>query len=171
VIGASPACIATHPGDMAVALRVLDASVETVDAGGRARTIAIADFHKLPGGTPQVETALEPGELVTAVTLPAPVGGVHVYRKVRDRASYAFALVSVATIVQKDGTGRVALGGVAARPWRDERAEAHLPQGAKAVIDRLLAGAAPTPANAFKLPLAERTLAAAIAQATSNASA
>jgi len=171
VIGASPACIATHPSDMAVAMRVLDASVETVDAAGRARTIAIADFHKLPGGTPQVETALEPGELITAVTLPAPVGGTHVYRKVRDRASYAFALVSVAAVVQKDGSGRVALGGVAPRPWRDERAEAHLPQGAKAVTDRLLAGAAPTPDNAFKLPLAERTLAAAIAQATSRASA
>jgi xanthine dehydrogenase YagS FAD-binding subunit len=171
VIGASPACIATHPSDMAVAMRVLDASVETVDADGRARTIAIADFHKLPGGTPQVETALEPGELITGVTLPAPVGGAHVYRKVRDRASYAFALVSVAAILQKDGTGRVALGGVAARPWRDERAEAHLPQGAKAVTDRLLAGATPTPGNAFKLPLAERTLAAAIAQASSQASA
>jgi len=171
VIGASPACIATHPSDMAVAMRVLDASVETVDADGRARTIPIADFHKLPGGTPQVETALAPGELITAVTLPAPVGGTHVYRKVRDRASYAFALVSVAAIVQKDGSGRVALGGVAARPWRDERAEAHLPQGAKAVTDRLLAGAEPTPGNAFKLPLAERTLAAAIAQATSQASA
>jgi xanthine dehydrogenase YagS FAD-binding subunit len=171
VIGASPACIATHPSDMAVAMRVLDASVETVDAAGRARTIAIADFHKLPGGTPQVETALEPGELITAVTLPAPVGGQHIYRKVRDRASYAFALISVAAIVHQDGRGRVALGGVAARPWRDERAEAHLPQGAKAVTERLLAGAEPTPSNAFKLPLAERTLAAAIAQATSRASA
>jgi xanthine dehydrogenase YagS FAD-binding subunit len=171
VIGASPACIATHPSDMAVAMRVLDASVETVDADGRARTIPIADFHKLPGGTPQVETALAPGELITAVTLPAPVGGTHVYRKVRDRASYAFALVSVAAIVQKDGSGRVALGGVAPRPWRDERAEAQMPHGAKAVTDRLLAGAEPTPDNAFKLPLAERTLAAAIAQATSRASA
>ena len=165
VIGASPACIATYPGDMAVAMRVLDASIETVRPDGRARTIPIADFHKLPEGTPQVENALEPGELITAVTLPRPVGGTHVYRKVRDRASYAFALVSVAAIVQKDGSGRVALGGVAPKPWRNEAAEAAMPRGAKAVTDQLLAGAQPTAENAFKLPLAERTLAAALLQA------
>jgi xanthine dehydrogenase YagS FAD-binding subunit len=165
VIGASPACIATYPGDMAVAMRVLDASIETVRPGGRTRTIPIADFHKLPQGTPQVENALEPGELITAVTLPRPVGGIHVYRKVRDRASYAFALVSVAAIVQKDGSGRVALGGVAPKPWRNTEAEAELPHGAKAVMDKLLAGAQPTAENAFKLPLAERTLAAALMQA------
>ena len=165
VIGASPACIATYPGDMAVAMRVLDASIETVKPDGRARTIPIADFHKLPEGTPQVENALEPGELITAVTLPRPVGGTHVYRKVRDRASYAFALVSVAAIVQKDGSGRVALGGVAPKPWRNADAEAELPRGAKAVTDKLLAGAQPTAENAFKLPLAERTLAAALLQA------
>lgn len=165
VVGASPTCIATHPSDMAVAMRVLDASVETVRADGRARTIPIADFHTLPEGHPEIETALEPGELVTAVTLPKPVGGTHVYRKVRDRASYAFALVSVAAIVQRDGSGRVALGGVAPKPWRDPAAEAALPHGAKAVTDRLLAGARPTADNAFKLPLAERTLAAALAQA------
>jgi xanthine dehydrogenase YagS FAD-binding subunit len=165
VIGASPACIATHPSDMAVAMRVLDASVETVRPDGHARVIPIADFHKLPEGQPQVENALEPGELVTAVTLPKPLGGTHVYRKVRDRASYAFALVSVAAIVQKDGSGRVALGGVAPRPWRNESAEGELPRGAKAVTDRLLAGAHPTDENAFKLPLAERTLAAVLSQA------
>ena len=165
VIGASPACIATYPGDMAVAMRVLDASIETVKPDGRARTIPIADFHKLPEGTPQVENALEPGELITAVTLPRPVGGTHVYRKVRDRASYAFALVSVAAIVQKDGSGRVALGGVAPKPWRNADAEAELPHGAKAVTDKLLAGARPTAENAFKLPLAERTLAAVLSQA------
>ena len=165
VIGASPACIATYPGDMAVAMRVLDASIETVRPDGRVRTIPIADFHKLPEGTPQVENALEPGELITAVTLPRPVGGTHVYRKVRDRASYAFALVSVAAIVQKDGSGRVALGGVAPKPWRNADAEAELPRGAKAVTDKLLAGAQPTAENAFKLPLAERTLAAALLQA------
>src|SRR6201999_3780199 len=141
VIGASPACIATHPSDMAVAMRVLDASIETVRPDGRARVIPIADFHKLPEGTPQVETALAPGELITAVSLPKPLGGMHVYRKVRDRASYAFALVSVAAVVQKDGSGRVALGGVAPRPWRDEAADALLPQGASAVVGRLLAGA------------------------------
>ena len=165
VVGTSPACIATHPSDMAVAMRLLDASVETVRPDGQSRVIPIADFHKLPGGTPQVETALVQGELITAVTLPKPLGGVHVYRKVRDRSSYAFALVSVAAVLQKDGSGRVALGGVAPRPWRDEAADSLLPQGANAVVGKLLAGAAPTEQNAFKVPLARRTLAAALAQA------
>lgn len=167
VVGSSEACIATHPSDMAVAMRVLDASVETVRPDGRTRVIPIADFHRLPGNTPHIDTNLERGELITAVTLPRPVGGTHVYRKVRDRASYAFALVSVAAIVQRDGTGRVALGGVAHKPWRVEAAEAAMPQGAKAVTAQLLAGARPTPENAFKLPLAERTLAAALLQARS----
>ena len=163
VIGASEACIATHPSDMAVAMRALDATVETVQADGKARRIPIADFHKLPGETPHLETALEAGELITAVTLPRPLGGVHAYHKVRDRASYAFALVSVAAVVQPDGTGRVALGGVAPKPWRVEAAEARMPQGAKAVTAELLAGAKSTPENAFKLPLAERTLGAVLA--------
>ncbi|XDF36950.1 xanthine dehydrogenase family protein subunit M [Paracidovorax avenae] len=167
VIGGSDDCIATHPSDMAVALRVLDATVETVRADGATRVIPIADFHRLPGNTPHIETTLQPGELITTVTLPAPVGGTHVYRKVRDRASYAFALVSVAAIVQRDGTGRVALGGVAHKPWRVEAAEAAMPQGAQAVASQLLAGARPTQENAFKLPLAERTLAAALSQARS----
>jgi xanthine dehydrogenase YagS FAD-binding subunit len=165
VVGTSNACIATHPSDMAVAMRVLDATVETVRADGGTRTIPIADFHRLPGNTPQVETALERGELVTAVTLPKPLGGVHVYRKVRDRASYAFALVSVAAVVQKDGSGRVALGGVAHKPWRMEAADAEMQWGAKAVTSKLLAGARPTSQNAFKLQLAERTLAAVLTQA------
>ena len=163
VVGGSAECIATHPSDMAVAMRVLDATVETVRADGQARRIPIADFHRLPGNTPHLETALERGELITAVTLPPPVGGTQVYRKVRDRASYAFALVSVAAILQRDGSGRVALGGVAHKPWRVEAAEAELPQGAKAVTARLLAGARPTEDNAFKLPLVERTLGAVIA--------
>jgi xanthine dehydrogenase YagS FAD-binding subunit len=167
LVGSSQACIATHPSDMAVAMRVLDANVETVRPDGRVRVIPIADFHRLPGDTPHIETALERDELITAVTLPRPVGGAHVYRKVRDRASYAFALVSVAAIVQRDGTGRVALGGVAHKPWRLEAAEAAMPQGARAVTAQLLAGARPTEHNAFKLPLVERTLAAAIAQARS----
>jgi len=165
VIGASSACIATHPSDMAVAMRVLDAAVETVRPDGQARVIPIADFYRLPGQTPHVETALEAGELITAVTLPRPLGGTHVYRKVRDRASYAFALVSVALVVQPDGTGRVGLGGVAHQPWRVPGAEALLAQGAPAVTAQLLAGAAPTHDNAFKLPLVERTLAAALLQA------
>jgi xanthine dehydrogenase YagS FAD-binding subunit len=167
IIGTSQACIATHPSDMAVAMRLLDASVETVRPDGRARVIPIADFHRLPGDTPHIETNLEPGELITAVTLPRPVGGVHIYRKVRDRASYAFALVSVAAIVQRNGTGRVALGGVAHKPWRVEAAEPAMPQGAKALTAGLLAGVQTTHDNAFKLPLVERTIAAVLAQARS----
>jgi len=166
VIGVSKACIATHPSDMAVAMRVLDASVETVRPDGRARRIPIADFHRLPGDTPHVETALQSGELITAVTLPKPVGGTHVYRKVRDRSSYAFALVSVAAIVQPDGSGRVAVGGVAHKPWRVEAAEAELPRGARAMSASLLAGAQPTAANEFKLRLVERTLGAVLADAS-----
>lgn len=165
VIGGSTACIATNPGDMAVALRALDASVETVRADGRCRTIPIADFHRLPGDTPHIESSLEAGELLTAVTLPPPVGGKHVYHKVRDRTSYAFALVSVAAILHEDGSGRVALGGVAPKPWRVASAEPRLPLGARAVAEALLAGAQPTPENAFKLPLVERTLAYVIANA------
>jgi len=163
VIGASEACIATHPSDMAVAMRLLDAGVETVRAGGATRVIPIADFHRLPGDTPHLDTVLAPGELITAVTLPPPLGGTHFYRKVRDRASYAFALVSVAAVIRPDGSGRVALGGVAHKPWRAEAAEARLPSGAKAVIGQLLAGAQPTEENAFTITLAERTLAAILA--------
>jgi len=159
VIGVSDACIATHPGDMAIAMRALDATGETVKPDGATRAIPMADFHKLPGDTPEIETTLERGEIITAVTLPAPVGGKHVYRKVRDRASYAFALVSVAAIIQPDGTGRVAVGGVAPKPWRVEEAEADLPQGSKAVMAKVFAGAKPTEENSFKVTLAERTLA------------
>ena len=165
IVGSSTACIATHPSDMAVAMRVLDANVETMRADGRRRVIPIADFHRLPGDTPHIETTLERGELITGVTLPRPVGGVHVYRKVRDRASYAFALVSVATIVQRDGSGRVAVGGVAHKPWRVEAAEAAMSRGAAAVTTQLLAEAKPTHDNAFKLPLVERALGAALRQA------
>ena len=164
IIGTSKACIATHPSDMAVAMRVLDAAVHTVRADGRMRVIPIADFHRLPGDTPHIETNLDHGELITAITLPRPVGGTHIYRKVRDRASYAFALVSVAAIVQRDGSGRVALGGVAHKPWRLEAADAILPTGAMAVTASLLADARPTPANAFKISLVERTLASVLAQ-------
>ena len=165
VIGGSEACIATHPSDMAVAMRALDAAVETVRPDGSTRSIPIAEFHRLPGETPHIETALEPGEFITAVTLPPPVGGRHFYRKVRDRASYAFALVSVAAVVQRDGTGRVALGGVAHKPWRVEAAEAELPRGAKPAVAAILDGARPTHENAFKVTLAERTLASVLAEA------
>jgi xanthine dehydrogenase YagS FAD-binding subunit len=169
VIGVSDACIATHPSDMAVAMRALDATVETIRSDGSTRTIPIAEFHRLPGETPQIETVLAAGELITAVTLPKPIGGTHIYRKVRDRASYAFALVSVAVIVQRDGSGRVALGGVAHKPWRVEAAEGQMPRGARAVTAQLLMGARTTPENAFKVPLAERTLAAVLAEAKGNA--
>ena len=175
VIGSSQgddrtACIATHPGDMAVAMRVLDARVETVRPNGSTRVLPIADFHRLPGNTPHIDTNLERGELITAVTLPKPLGGTQLYHKVRDRASYAFALVSVAAVVQRDGSGHVvgghvAIGGIAHKPWRVEAAEPLMPRGAKAVAQRLLAGARPTRDNAFKLPLVERTLAAVLADA------
>jgi xanthine dehydrogenase YagS FAD-binding subunit len=105
-----------------------------------------------------VETTLASGELITAVTLPRPIEGVQVYRKIRDRASYAFALVSVAAIVQQDGAGRVALGGVAPKPWRLESSEFSMASGAKAVVKELLADAKPTTENEFKLTLVERTL-------------
>ncbi len=165
IIGVSDACIATHPSDMAVALRVLDAMIETIRPDGSSRQIPIAEFHRLPGDAPHLDHVLQSGELITAVTLPKPVGGKHFYLKVRDRSSYAFALVSVAAIIQPDGSGRVALGGVAPKPWRVEAAEAEFPRGAKAVAARLLTGAAPTPENAFKLKLAERALASVLAEA------
>ncbi|EHA17138.1 xanthine dehydrogenase family protein subunit M [Halomonas sp. HAL1] len=164
IIGTSDACIATHPSDMAVALRVLDAEVETVTSTGETRRLTLDEFYQLPGDTPEVETALQAGEMITAVLLPPPVEGRHAYYKVRDRASYAFALVSVALIQAPDGTGRVALGGVAPKPWRRDDADAALPQGASAVMARLLDGARPTQENAYKLTLAERTLAALLAQ-------
>jgi xanthine dehydrogenase YagS FAD-binding subunit len=164
VVGSSDHCIATNPSDMAVALRALDAVVETVKPDGSGRAIPIAEFHRLPGNTPHIETVLTPGELIIGVTLPKPIGGFQHYEKVRDRASYAFALVSVAAVIYKDGSGRVALGGVAHKPWRVESAEAAMPRGAKDVAGQLLAGARPRPDNAFKIPLAERTLAAVIDQ-------
>jgi xanthine dehydrogenase YagS FAD-binding subunit len=165
IVGSSEACIATHPSDMAVAMRVLDATVQTVRPDGSTRSIPIADFHRLPGNTPHIDHNLEAGELITAVTLPKPVGGKQMYRKVRDRASYAFALVSVAAIVQADGSGRVALGGVAHKPWRVDGADRAMPQGTKAVATALVGDARTTEHNAFKVPLVERTLASVLAEA------
>ncbi|WP_084417855.1 FAD binding domain-containing protein [Henriciella litoralis] len=165
VVGTSDKCIATYPGDMAVAMMALDAVVETTSPNGTSRQIPLGDFYRLPGDTPEVETTLQPGEMITHVVLPAPVGGRHFYEKIRDRASYAFALVSVALILQTDGTGRVALGGVAPRPWRKDSADAQLPNGAKAVMAELFREANPTEDNRFKLVLAERTLAGLLAAA------
>lgn len=165
VIGVSDACIATHPSDMAIAMRALDAIVETVKPDGSHRAIPIKDFHLLPGETPHIETVLERGEIITAVVLPAPIGGRQIYRKVRDRASYAFALVSVGAVMQEDGSGRIAVGGVAHKPWRVEEAEAELKKGARATSSVLLAGARPTEQNKFKVDLVERILSAVIAEA------
>lgn len=167
IIGVSDACIASHPSDMAVAMRALGARVETLNSNGEVRTIDLADLYSAPGATPHIENILKNGELITAVTLPKPLGGEHIYYKVRDRASYAFALVSVAAIVQQDRTGQLAMGGVAYKPWRSEEAEAYLPDGAKAVVTRLLAGANPTAQNAFKIKLAERTTGLALSTASS----
>jgi xanthine dehydrogenase YagS FAD-binding subunit len=167
ILGTSDACIATNPSDMCVALVALDATVETLSASGRERSIPISEFHRLPGDTPHIETVLEPGEMITSVTLPEPVGGVHLYRKVRDRASYAFANCSVA-LIAKPGNGgmvveRAAFGGLAHKPWRVEAAEGRA--DAEAVAEIVLAGAKPTDDNAYKLPLVRRTLAATLEHA------
>jgi xanthine dehydrogenase YagS FAD-binding subunit len=167
IIGVSDACIASHPSDMAVAMRALGARVETLNSDGQVRTIDLADLYSAPGTTPNIENIMDNGELITAVTLPKPLGGEHIYYKVRDRASYAFALVSVAAIILPDRTGQLALGGVAYKPWRSEEAEAYLPDGAKAAATHLLAGANPTAQNAFKIKLAERTIGLALSTASS----
>jgi xanthine dehydrogenase YagS FAD-binding subunit len=158
ILGVSDACIAQHPSDMAVAMRLLDAQVDMVGADGVTRSVPIADFHLLPGDTPDRETVLKPGEIITSVTLPKPIGGTHVYRKVRDRASYAFALVSVAAVFGGDGTARFAFGGIGAKPWRVAAADAAAKQGAKAVADAALTGARTTHHNDFKKLLVEQTL-------------
>lgn len=176
ILGASEHCIATHPSDMAVAMRALDATVEIESSGGGRRSVPLAEFHRLPGDTPHVETVLDPGDLITAVTLPPPPPGRQIYRKVRDRASYAFALVSVAAVVQVEN-GRItqaalAFGGLAHKPWRDPAVEEVLvgeapsPALFDAAADRLLAEARGHGDNDFKIPLARRTLAAVLAQAT-----
>ncbi|RYB01999.1 FAD binding domain-containing protein [Lichenibacterium ramalinae] len=174
IVGASDRCIATNPSDMCVALRALDAEVETLTPAGTARTIPIADFHRLPGSSPEVETVLQPGELVTGVTLPKPVVGTHVYRKVRDRASYAFALVSVAAVIQakagRIASARLAFGGLAHKPWRVPEAERALveggPDAVDAAADAVLLGARGFGSNDFKIPLTRRTLRAVVADVT-----
>ena len=175
ILGASEACIATFPGDMPVALAALDAEI-CIDGPNGARTLPAAGFHRLPGDTPERDTNLEPGELITGVALPAPTGGRQIYRKVRDRRSFAFALVSVAADVVMDGgtirQARVALGGVAARPWMLPEAQALLQgQPPSAALfgrfaDRLLAGAKGHGENDFKIPLARRTVIAVLTEAT-----
>ncbi|RFU47929.1 xanthine dehydrogenase family protein subunit M [Paraburkholderia sp. DHOC27] len=167
ILGASAACVATHPSDMAVALAALDAVV-TVEGRNGLRDIPLVDFHVLPGDTPQTETVLEAGDLITAVTLPPALTCRSVYRKVRDRASYAFALISVAAALDvQDGVVkevRLALGGVAHKPWRARAAEAALMGGpASEAAYRAAAQAELAPAralrdNAFKIELSQRVM-------------
>ena len=176
VLGTSEHCIATHPSDMAVAMRALDATIITLKSDGDKRRISIHDFYRLPGDTPNIETVLEAGELITHVELPAPPKGKQTYRKVRDRASYAFALVSVAGVVSmEDGkiaTAALAFGGLAHMPWRNPAVEAALvgqvPSDAvfNAAADALLEGAKGYGSNDFKIPLARRVLIATLRDLT-----
>jgi xanthine dehydrogenase YagS FAD-binding subunit len=178
ILGASEQCIATHPSDMAVAMMALDATVGMTDASGAKRVVPIAEFYHSPGTTPEIETVLKGGEIITAVTLPPPPAGVQIYRKVRDRASYAFALVSVAAIVDKSGGGirsvRLAFGGLAHKPWRVAAAEERLagaPANAStfdAAATAALDGARGYGTNDFKIPLARRTVHAVLAEATQS---
>ena len=175
ILGASDQCIATYPGDMAVALSALDATVEIKGKAG-ARTLPLRDFHRLPGDDPSRDNVLEAGEVITAVTLPAPVAGRQIYRKVRDRASYAFALVSVAAIVEvSDGRisrADLAFGGVAHKPWHDPAVGQALvgQEPSPALFDRaadlLLRDARGQGDNDFKIPLLRRALAAVLTEAT-----
>jgi xanthine dehydrogenase YagS FAD-binding subunit len=175
VLGVTDDCIAAHPSDMAVALTALEARVETIAPHGATRSIPIDALYRAPGDTPHIETVLAPGELIRSVMLPPPPPGRQVYRKVRDRASFAFALVSVAVIVARDAdrvrAARVAFGGVSYKPWRSAEAEAAL---AGASVTRASFEAAGIAAlrnargyghNDCKLPLARRTLRAALVDA------
>jgi xanthine dehydrogenase YagS FAD-binding subunit len=176
ILGASEHCIATHPSDMAVAMQALDANVETVNREGESRAIPIAEFYRLPGRTPEIETSLKPGEIITALTLPPPPPGVQIYRKVRDRASYAFALVSVAAIVDSTQgrirSARLAFGGLAHRPWRTATAEQTLTNAPanttsfNAAADAVLHNARGFGGNDFKIPLTQRTLHSVLAETT-----
>jgi xanthine dehydrogenase YagS FAD-binding subunit len=179
VLGTSDTCIATHPSDMAVAMLALGAVIVTLKPDGDRRRIAIGEFYRLPGDTPHIETVLEPGELITHVELPPAPAGIQLYRKVRDRASYAFALVSVAAIVGvKEGkiaSAALAFGGLGTMPWRNAAVEAaligHAPSTAvfEAAADALLAGALGYGSNDFKIPLARRVLIACLRDLTDPA--
>jgi len=162
IFGASRACVATHPSDMAVAMAALDATVETLTPSGQARAFPLAELHRSPGETPDVETDLARGELITAVVLPPPPAGGQLYRKVRDRASYSAGLVSVAVV-----GGQIALGAVAHKPWRAERAESALARGSTAeeAIDKELAHASANGQNAFKIDLLRGLIPAVLAEA------
>ena len=175
ILGASDACIATHPSDMAVAMSALEAQIELLSPDQSRRHVAIDDFYRLPGDTPHIETVLRPGEMITAVILPPPPPGHQRYRKVRDRASYEFALISVAVIIATDRetitTARVAFGAVAHKPWRSKDAEAALKdRPATLATYQAAANAAMNSAvgrghNDFKIELAKRTLCRTLADA------
>ena len=169
ILGTSESCIAQHPSDMAVAMRLLDATIETLKADGSTRQIPIKDFYCLPKDTPNIETVLETGELITHIVLPAPVKGMHTYDKVRDRASYAFALASCAAIIKVNNQGhletvRLAFGGIGTQPWRNEAVEGILTgtKGEHDIIeqaaDLLLKDAKGRGQNDFKIPLTRRLL-------------
>ncbi|MFC5801878.1 FAD binding domain-containing protein [Streptomyces formicae] len=174
ILGASDSCIATHPSDMAVALAALEAEIELLDADQAVRRVAVTDFYRLPGDTPHIETVLRPGEMITSVVLPPSPPGRQKYRKVRDRASYEFALVSVAAVVATDqGTiseARVAFGGVAHKPWRSVEAEAALTGSPatmasyRAAAEAAMRDAVGQGSNDFKIELAKRTLCRTLAQ-------
>ncbi|MEK9212317.1 FAD binding domain-containing protein [Sphingomonas sp. 2378] len=176
ILGTSDQCIATHPSDMAVAMRALDAVIVTRKPDGDRRRIAIGEFYRLPGATPEIENVLERGELITHVELPPAPRGKQTYRKVRDRASYAFALVSIAGIVAvEDGriaSARLAFGGLGPMPWRNEAVEQALVGQApsdtafNAAADALLADAKGYGSNDFKIPLTRRTLIATLRELT-----
>ena len=176
ILGASEKCIATHPSDMAVAMMALGAEVEIRGRDGETRQLPLDELYLLPGDTPERETVLAPGDLITAVILPKPPKGRHVYRKVRDRASYAFALVSVAAVVDvadgKIASVSLAFGGLAPKPWRDAAVEDALvgqePTEAvfEAAADALFKNAKGQGGNDFKIPLARRTLKAVLEEAT-----
>jgi len=176
ILGTSDACIAQHPSDMAVAMRLLDATIETAKTDGSTRQIPIKDFYCLQKDTPHIENVLESGELITHVVLPAPIKGIHTYDKVRDRASYAFALVSCAAVIDADDNGnlttvRLAFGGIGTQPWRNEDVEDLLAdtQGdddtIKQAADLLLKDAKGSGQNDFKIPLTRRLLKQAIKRA------
>lgn len=176
ILGTSDQCIATYPGDMAVAMATLDAQLEIAGRGGQTRRVPVREFHRLPGDTPWRDNVLDAGEIITQVLLPAPVDGRHLYRKVRERASYAFAMVSIAAVIAvEDGRftrADLTFGGLAHKPWHDPRIGELLigkvpsPELFDKAADLLLEDARGYGDNDYKIPLARRTLAAVLAEAT-----
>ena len=176
ILGASRHCIATYPGDMAVAMAALDAEVEISGPANKSRMVPVRDFHRCPSDTPELDNILEPGELVVAVHLPVPVDGTQLYRKVRERSSYAFALCSVAAVVDvkrgKIARADLAFGSIAAKPWFDERLSQLLvgEQPSMALFEKaadlLIEEARGVGDNDYKIPLVRRTLIATLCEAT-----